>query len=669
MSIDARTLYALLPSVYRNRDADAGGPLQALVQVVAEQLALLEDNLAQLYDDQFIETCSDWVVPYIGDLIGYRQLRGGASLVSSPRAEVADTIRLRRGKGTAATLETLARDVTGWDAHVVEMVRRLATAQYMNRVRAAAPVFPDLRDPAPLENVGRAFDPLPHTIEVRNAASGRGWYDIANIVIFLWRLQAYPIVSATATQVDAQRFLFSPYGIPVPLFSKPISKEPGALATTPLNVGQPLSRLAVAAEPDQYYGSDKSVFIQGVALANLSICNLSDAGGGAWAHTPAAGAVAIDPVLGRIAFGTAPAAAPVVTYHYGFSADLGGGSYDRLASFQNLSPVVAVPGSRATVQAALNAVVGGGAVEIGTSGRFAETIKISPTANGAIVELRAADQMVPFIALGGDLLVRGANAAQVCLNGLWIAGGRVRVAAGAENQLTQLALRHCTLVPGISRAADRSAAQPDAPSLVIETGVTLVIDRCILGGIRVAPGARVIITNSIIDANRIDGVAYAGLDGTAPGAPLSITSSTVIGKVHTSELQLASNTIFAAAFTTGDTWSAPLWAETRSSGCTRFCYVPPGSRVPRPYRCQPGASASTPGVVAPQPVFTSQRFADPGYCQLSMRTPPGIRCGADNGSEIGAFQSLAQMQREANLRVRLDEYLRFNLEAALVYVT
>jgi hypothetical protein len=668
MSIDGQSLYALLPAVHRNRDADAGGALQALIQVVAEQLALLEEDLAQLYDDQFIETCSDWVVPYIGDLIGYRQLRGAAPQVSSPRAEVADTIRLRRGKGTAATLETLARDVTGWDAHVVEMVRRLATTQYMNRVRADAPVFPDLRDPTLLENVGRAFDPLQHTVDVRNAASGRGWYDIANIVIFLWRLQAYPVVSATATPVDVQRFLFSPFGIPVPLFSMPVPKAAGALATTGLNVGQPLSRLAVAAAPDQFYGSDKSVFIQGVALANLSICNLSDAGGGAWAHTPAAGNVAIDPVLGRIAFGTAPAAPPVVTYHYGFSADLGGGTYDRLASFQNLSPVVAVPAGRPTVQAALNAVVAGGAVEIDTSGRFAETIAIGPTGNGAIVELRGGDQMVPFIALGGDLLVSGANASQVSLNGLWIAGGRVRVAAGAANQLVQLTLRHCTLAPGIARDADDSAAQPDAPSLVIETGVTVVIDRCILGGIRVAPGASVTITNSIIDASHIDGVAYTGLDGNAAGAPLSITGSTVIGKVHTSQLQLASNTIFAAALAAADTWSAPVWAETRSSGCTRFCYVPPGSRVPRPYRCQPGTAGGI-GTTLPQPVFTSQRFGDPGYCQLSTRTPPEIRCGADDGSEMGAFQSLAQSQREANLRLRLDEYLRFGLEAALVYVT
>jgi hypothetical protein len=68
-------------------------------------------------------------------------------------------------------------------------------------------------------------------------------------------------------------------------------------------------------------------------------------------------------------------------------------------------------------------------------------------------------------------------------------------------------------------------------------------------------------------------------------------------------------------------------------------------------------------------VFTSQRFGDPGYCQLSTRTPAAIRSGADDGSEMGAFQSLAQSQRETNLRVRLDEYLRFGLEAALVTVT
>ena len=39
-------------------------------------IARVEEDLEQLYDDQFIETCADWVVPYIGDLIGYRPLHG-----------------------------------------------------------------------------------------------------------------------------------------------------------------------------------------------------------------------------------------------------------------------------------------------------------------------------------------------------------------------------------------------------------------------------------------------------------------------------------------------------------------------------------------------------------------------------------------------------------------
>ena len=666
MTINAQTLYQLLPAVYRNRDSETGETLQAFIQVVAEQIALLEEDLAQLYDDQFIETCADWVVPYIGDLVGYRQLHGVTPQLTSPRAEVANTISLRRAKGTAGALETLARDVTGWDAHVVEMARHLARTQYMNPARADAPVFPDLRNPEPLARIGGAFDPILHTVEVRNAASGRGWYNIANIVIFLWRLRSYPVTSAPATRLDAQRFLFSAYGMPLALFSMPVPKDPNVLATAAENVGQPLSRLALAAAPDQFYGSDKSVFIQGVAPGALSICNLSDAGGGAWAHMPAAGQVAIDPELGRIAYGTVPAATPLVTYHYGFSADLGGGTYDRLATFQNLQPVVGVPSPQATVQAALDASTGGGAVEIANSDHYAETIAIHPTATGAVVELRAADQMVPFIALAGDLLISGTDGAEVCLNGLWIAGGRVRIAANDSNKLTRLTLRHCTLTPGISRGADGSPAQPDAPSLVIETGVSLAIENCILGGVRIAPGASVTITNSIVDATRADRVAYAALDGSAAGAPLSISSSTVIGKVHTSQLQLASNSIFIASLASGDGWLAPLWADARSAGCTRFCYAPPGSRIPRAHRCQPVKGSD---LAVTQPVFTSLRFGDPGYCQLSQRTGREIRQGADDGSEMGVFQQLQQPQRETNLRVRLDEYLRFGLEATLVYLT
>src|SRR4030095_8725475 len=70
-------LYDLLPAVYRLRDELQGGPLRELLAVVAEQVNVLEDDIARLYDNWFIETCDNWVVPYLGDLVGYRQVAAG----------------------------------------------------------------------------------------------------------------------------------------------------------------------------------------------------------------------------------------------------------------------------------------------------------------------------------------------------------------------------------------------------------------------------------------------------------------------------------------------------------------------------------------------------------------------------------------------------------------
>src|SRR5215208_7597748 len=135
MRMTAEALYQLLPAIYRVRDAAEGYPLRELMGVIAEQAAVVEENIEQLYDDQFIETCGDWVAPYIGALIGYRPLHGVTAQIASPRAEVANTIGYRRRLGTASVLEQLARDVTGWNARAVEFFQLLAWTQFMNHVR------------------------------------------------------------------------------------------------------------------------------------------------------------------------------------------------------------------------------------------------------------------------------------------------------------------------------------------------------------------------------------------------------------------------------------------------------------------------------------------------------------------------------------------------------
>ena len=86
MTLDGKQLLELLPILYRLRDADSGA-MEGLLAVIAEQAAVLEENLEQLYDDLFIETCAEWAVPYIGDLIGYRPLHQVLPGQISPRAE------------------------------------------------------------------------------------------------------------------------------------------------------------------------------------------------------------------------------------------------------------------------------------------------------------------------------------------------------------------------------------------------------------------------------------------------------------------------------------------------------------------------------------------------------------------------------------------------------
>ncbi|NEQ24547.1 MAG: hypothetical protein F6K28_36660 [Microcoleus sp. SIO2G3] len=68
-----------------------------------------------------------------------------------------------------------------------------------------------------------------------------------------------------------------------------------------------------------------------------------------------------------------------------------------------------------------------------------------------------------------------------------------------------------------------------------------------------------------------------------------------------------------------------------------------------------------------QPHFTSERYGEPTYAQLNTICPIEIRTGTEDGSEMGVFNFLKQPQREANLQASLKEYLRFGLQADILY--
>ncbi len=237
MSLDAAQLYALLPAIYRTRDAENGEPLQALLSVIAAQAAILEENIQQLYDDQFIETCAPWVIPYIGDLVGSNTIYEISGAASGRRAEVANTIGYRRRKGTVLALEQVAMDVSGLPAAAVEFFKRLITTESMRHVRPYHAATVDLRRGLELERQGSAFDTLNRTVDVRRIAPrvrtvsdpdptpldinlhGGGRFNIPDVGVYLWRWKIFPVTQAPAFRVDAARYMFSPLGQDMPLFN------------------------------------------------------------------------------------------------------------------------------------------------------------------------------------------------------------------------------------------------------------------------------------------------------------------------------------------------------------------------------------------------------------------------------------------------------------------
>src|SRR4028119_1236976 len=137
-------LYKLLPAIYQIRDAVEGEPLRALLALIEQELLTIEGDITDLYENWFIETCAEWAVPYIGDLLDVEKLYADNSRVygqQERRAYVANTLAYRRRKGTTAMLEQLTQDVTGWRARAVEFARLVGTTQNLNHIRSNSTTF------------------------------------------------------------------------------------------------------------------------------------------------------------------------------------------------------------------------------------------------------------------------------------------------------------------------------------------------------------------------------------------------------------------------------------------------------------------------------------------------------------------------------------------------
>lgn len=710
MSIDPDRLYNLLPGIYRERDAELGGPLQALLAVIGEQVEVVDQDITQLYNNWFIETCQDWAVPYIGDLIGYQPIlpgdlpedlsapgAGALEAILIPRRQVANTLTFGERKGTLSILQQMSQDLTGWPVRAVELDTRFAITQSVKHLRPHRGRTVDLHAGRVLDRLGGPFDTASRTLDLRRRdlhAPGQ-CAALTAVGVYVWRLKTYFMerVPAYCVQSAGERcFTFSALGHDGPLFARG-SDAPGSAAARseasfpgPIGLGEFATVVhhnghrRLSASPE-YYGADKSIAVWAPdwrgsdGESPIPAERIIPADLRRWRYEPPPGHIAVDPVRGRLAFapGEAPREGVWVSYTYGFGGDLGGGPYPRPLAYPANIPVYSV-GIGAQYRNLAKALRSWAAdapasaiVEIIDSEVYTEHVRIELHA-GQSLALRCRNGASPIVNIVGRntnrpeaLVVTGAEGSSLAIDGLVICGRALEI----SGRMDRLDLSHCTLVPGWGREGESGG-----PSLVLtDTGARICIRKSIIGAIRAIrtelriPPSPCLIEGSIVDAMATTSVAMGGEEGRFAGLVLTVRYSTVLGQTAVHAIDLAENSVFTGA----------VRVARRQQGCIRFCYIPPSSRTPGRFHCQPVLhSHHAPETAAEyqrvRPEFVSTRYGEPEYCRLAVSSPEEIRRGAEDRSELGVFHDLFEPQRLEMLAAAVAEFVPAGAQAGVIVV-
>lgn len=724
-------LFDALPAYVRLRDGQEQRALEALMALLTDELEVVEQDIDQLFDNWFVETCEGWVLPYIADLIGARPMREiGDAGSGQLRAYVANVLQYRQAKGTAAALEQVARDVSGWPVIVVEFFQHLATSENVNHPRPGRQVVASLRRADAPQLAHRPFSRASHLPAAGSITGFSGRFNIPNLGIFVWRHGAqllFPLISEAAGYLggpvpalltpDGAVRRFDPLGRDLPLVNLPDPDLTVAERVSPLNVPGQLRREPLADELDglrdgsvknpQWFDANPVLRIRlggaEIEADRLHCCHLGAASDGSIRQPDAAGHVLFDPVLGRLSLHDSDKGKAAET---GFTAaqpfDIGGGAYDRRASLESWWDDIFVAGEPAPWR-------------IGVSSRV-EDQTADPDQGGPVVgNLRAAIQQWNAQSVAGQrgiitILDSGTYAEPVSgANAIDLKPGcqLVIVAAGwPGRRSTDGTFRREAegLTPALRRPHVPTRLGIKAAPGTGEVATRLVLSGLALKDIAIPAGQELqrldvldctvgVDSGAFVRALWLNGQETLRLSiersvvGQLPlgdvAAPLTIADS-IIGfgpnlalgdasviELPIGDLAIARCTVFGriAARTIemeNSIATGRITAAHRQQGCVRFSYLPSASVVPRRYRCVSETSGGS--SVTLRPSFVSDRFADPGFALLARGCPVEILEGADGNLEMGVGFRQRVPARLANLREAAREYAPFGLGCGIHFV-
>lgn len=590
--------YNLLPAIYRELDHEQGSPLRSLLHVMDEEHSRLVDETEQMYANWFAETCSE------------DKLRAIASLLSQSslpmrRAFVANMLAARRRKGTFAALERSIADASGWPALAIL----------------------------------RPEDKSAHHV----------------LEVYVWRQSAYSLRQVTPHHLSHHHYLLHPLGVDTPLFHVPLPQYEIERRMTLENMPLRLYRNAPRELRTPLMVEIPSLFPNPLPIEFHDLSRWEIPHSVHESHERAHHKLyaIVDPVLGRLLIAEPershheenPSHSPYpdlrISFAYGFSSDIGGGSYPRhtppppngswIAYVQSDAPSqLAVKNIYPTLTDALEAFRAspccgtifftGSATHSLPSEIIDTTSWVCPQAmNGQrTLELRSLDDEVSC--LRGQLRIHaGGLGLRLTLNGLWI-DGLVEVGGALS-----LELIHSTIRPANGYHEPPRGIRPlpgSHPALHIR------LESSICGPVLLPSDCMgLTATQSIIESIAADHhhehdehqeQYQPSLQSRRRNIAIDLQHSTIIHDVTGGQVR-KNESILGADY--------------------------------------PSAN-----------IFASIRYGDPSYACLRDNAPPRLLTGATDGSQLGAYHSVDEALRREQAKAALAEFTPANLPVRLTFI-
>jgi hypothetical protein len=377
---------------------------------------------------------------------------------------------------------------------------------------------------------------------------------------------------------------------------------------------------------------------------------------------PCPGILAIDPVIGQIAFAKneRPSLPLAAGYHHGLQARVGAGAYFHAQTdaddetrilhvskrsapddHWHLRPPADGIMSRvkihACIQDALQDIINQNAsstgqaepwiIQIEDSEIYTENLNINaaipcglimraaqfqyPVINGPIIWNGPADQITPLAAFQGLVL-----------------GDTVRFRTG---RFQKIRFEDCTLLNRILILKAVRADEDRYPRVSVSNSI--MRSRISLHG-----DCLVRIEDSALDPEI--GSALVARHG-----EIEMECCTVLGRVKAKELS-ASESIFMK----------PVTVYDPQKGCMRYCRITAtGNTLPRTYRC-----------TTAEVTFVHDQPWHSGYLKIRRSCNAAVARWAENGGEIGVYHQAGYTLKEKNLNLKFEEYLPVGLTPVLI---